>query len=422
MKKKLLIFCIAGLLSINIGFSQETFKVMFYNLLNFPLEDNVPNRAQHLNVILSDYQPDLFLVCELNNSSGANTILNVLQNINSDYNMATFELNTSDDNIGNQNDLQNLIFYDSTKFILESQNIVTSIFRDFNHYQLKLNTVDQDINPIILDVIVCHLKASNGTSNAALRYQMTQDLTTYLNTFPSDSNVMHRGDINFNTNSEDGFQEFTDNTNNITFVDPANRIGSWHNNTNYLDVFTQSTRTQSGLGGATGGFDDRFDFILTSENILTNTDLFYVANSYQVFGNNNNSNCWNREINSNNCAGSNFSSTIRNALYNFSDHLPVTIQLQTNETLLSINDFAFQNAIEIIGSNIINDRLNLKVNPNMAFNKTISIYNNLGQVIQTIDIKNSLTISVDTSMLSDGIYYAIISEFSSKPIKFVIAN
>ena len=156
---------------------------MFYNLLNFPLENAVPNRIQDLNFILNEYRPDLFMVCELNNIDGANTILDVLQSINPNYQSVIFELNTSDDAISDQNDLQNLVYYDSSKFILESQAIVTTIFRDFNHYRFKINSIAQSTNPVYLDVIVCHLKASSGTENQAYRLEMVNDLVGYLDTF-----------------------------------------------------------------------------------------------------------------------------------------------------------------------------------------------------------------------------------------------
>ena len=77
MKKKLIgCFSLICLFWIEAS-AQETFKVMFYNLLNYPLEDAVPNREDDLEFILSDYQPDLFLVCELNNVTGANNVLNI---------------------------------------------------------------------------------------------------------------------------------------------------------------------------------------------------------------------------------------------------------------------------------------------------------------------------------------------------------
>ena len=422
MKKKIQIVSMLCVLITNGLFAQESFKVMFYNLLNFPLETNVPDRIQYLDNILDNYQPDILTVCELNNVSGANTVLQVLQNrVSEDFRSAVFTLNTSDDNLGNQNDLQNLIYYNSSKFILESQDVVTTIYRDFNHYKLKLNSVNQDSNPVYLDVIVCHLKASSGTDNQALRLEMVQDLTTYLNTFPSNSYIMLAGDLNVYTSSEPAFQELLDNTNNIVFTDPANKVGSWHNNTNYIDVFTQSTRTQTGLGGSIGGFDDRFDFILTSTNMLSNADLYYADSSYQVYGNNGNISCYNNEIIDIECSGSNFSSEIREALYYFSDHLPVTLQLETNEALLNIQTYNIE-SFQIIGTNLIENTLEVRINNQSYQTKKLNIFNTLGQVVKTVPLDASKTISIDVSNLNNGLYYITMSNTNVQPLKFIKSN
>ncbi len=134
------------------------------------MQEPVNNRMSNLEYIINDYKLDLFMVCELNNQTGASDILNILQQrINPNYAMANFVLNTSDDNFGGQNDLQNLIYYDSSKFILESQTEITTIYRDFNRYTLKFNTTDMSTNPIYLEVFVCHLKAYSGIDNEDLR-------------------------------------------------------------------------------------------------------------------------------------------------------------------------------------------------------------------------------------------------------------
>lgn len=421
MKKNTYLAIIIYIVNLFTCFSQETFKTMFYNLLNFPLENAVPNRIQDLNFILNEYRPDLFMVCELNNIDGANTILDVLQSINPNYQSVIFELNTSDDAISDQNDLQNLVYYDSSKFILESQAIVTTIFRDFNHYRFKINSIAQSTNPVYLDVIVCHLKASSGTENQAYRLEMVNDLVGYLDTFSAESNVILAGDFNVYTNSEPAFQELIDPTNTIVFTDPANRIGSWHNNINYVDVMTQSTRTQTGLGGTTGGFDDRFDFIMTSEYMTDNTELKYISNSYKVFGNNSNPLCFNQAINSEDCSGSEYSATIRDALHNFSDHLPVTLLLETNQTL-SVKDYIYNDSISFIGSNIISNELQLQINQlTIAFTQ-LYIYNNIGQLVNTIEINNNTTIKIDTSSLTNGMYYITSNNLYTKPLKFIITH
>ena len=424
MKNKIFLILFFIALSCNISFAQETFKAMFYNLLNFPLQAPAASRLNELETILTDYQPDLFMVCELNNISGANMILNRMQqNINANYTMANFVLNTSDDNIGDQNDLQNIIYYDTTKFSLESQTEITSIYRDFNHYVLKLNTINQNSNPILLNVIVVHLKASSGTQNEDLRFQMAQDLTNYLDTISNSEYVLFGGDFNFYTFSENGFQEFLDTDNNITFIDPANRIGSWHNNSNYVDVFTQSTRTTTSLGGAAGGFDDRFDFILTSENMQNNPELQFENGSYQVYGNNANTNCYNSAINSTDCAGSDFSFTIRNALHNFSDHLPVTINITTNETLLSVPEFVEnKTTFKIVGTNIVQNQLKIKVKLKPTFANYVGIYNSIGQLIETISIKENIELNVNTTSYSNGMYYVALNGVNVKPLKFIKVN
>lgn len=416
MNKRVVITLIAVCFFANALFSQENIKMMFYNVLNYPIQEPA-SRIQDLGVIIDDYRPDVFMICELNNEEGANNILNVMQALNADYKRAVFQLNTSDDNLGDQNDLQNMLYYDSSKFILENQFIVTTTYRDFNHYVLKLKTANIDTDPKYLDVFITHLKSSSGTANQQLRLDMVNDFVAYLETLPSSSNVVFGGDLNLYTSSEPAFQELIDATNNITFVDPADRVGSWSNNTNYLDVFTQSTRTASGLGGATGGFDDRFDFILTSENMLTNSDLYFVPDSYQVYGNNNNPNCYNQEINSLDCDGAEFSGTIRDALYVMSDHLPVTIELHTTESL-SNNDVVYKNGIKIVGSNVVTERITLSIRENNI--NSLAIYNTLGQKISELKTNNASNLTIDVSKLASGVYYIISSNKLTKPLKFVI--
>ncbi|WP_370101880.1 T9SS type A sorting domain-containing protein [Xanthomarina gelatinilytica] len=419
MKRKIQILSMLCMMITNSLFSQENFKLMFYNLLNFPLDTNVPNRIDYLEQTLNTYKPDIFMVCELNNVYGGNAILQVLQDrISEDYRSAVFTSNTSDDEIGNQNDLQNLIFYDNSKFILESQHIVQTLYRDFNHYKLKLNSVNQNSNPVYLNAIVCHLKASSGSNNENLRLQMVQDLTQYLSTFPSDSYVMLAGDFNVYSASEPAFQELIDPNNNIVFVDPVDRMGSWHTNVDYVDVFTQSTRTQSGLGGSTGGLDDRFDFILTSTNMLSNQDLYYVPNSYQAFGNNSNPNCFNNEILDTACAGTSFSLEVREALYYFSDHLPVVMELETNETLLSIPTYQTE-SFQIMGTNMVDTTLEVQIHNQSLSSNKLYIFNTLGQVVKSIPLGTSNRLSIDVSGLKNGIYYIRMSNTNVQPLKFI---
>ncbi|MBC8754871.1 T9SS type A sorting domain-containing protein [Kordia sp. YSTF-M3] len=412
MKKLLIILCFGlGLLQIN---AQENIKTMFYNLLNFP--DISPDRIDDLELIITDYQPDLLMVCELNDVFGAGVILTRLQTINPNYAQATFFTNTSDDAFGDFDDLQNLIYYDSSKFILEAQDIVQTTIRDFNRYTLKLNTVNQVANPIRLEVFVGHLKAGNSPEDEIKRFLMAEQLTSYLSTLDANTYVLFAGDLNLYTSNDITFNKLTDPTEHIPLIDPINRLGDWHNNSSFIDVLTQSTRTQSGLGGASGGFDDRFDFILTSGNILTNPDLYYVPNSYKSFGNNLNPSCYNSAINSTDCAplpGATtiYSQALRNALHDMSDHLPVVMELETNEQLLNTSQFAEAATFNFIRGNVVEDQLSFMLNSTQK-NNEYAIYDVLARKLTSGKMNNNDITNVDVSYLPKGIYYLKIKNYT----------
>lgn len=398
--------------------AQTNVKVMFYNLLNYPNETTFPNRDNDLATILNHYQPDVFMVCEVNNENGASQILNITQNqVSPAYAAATFVTNSSDDLTGNNNELQNMLYYNSNKFTLEFQTEITTLVRDINHYRLKLKTVNQEAEPILLDVFVGHFKAASGIENENIRSQQALDLMAYISTLPTNSHVIFAGDLNLYTAFESAFQVLLDNTYPITLADPPNRVGQWSNNPEFLDVFTQSTRTLSNLGGAAGGFDDRFDFILISENMLEAGNLYYLENSYQVYGNNNNPNCYNRAINSGDCDGDLFDLNLRHALHDFSDHLPVTLTLQTPESL-SVPQFQASTTFSV-SQTFVNTGL-LSIN---TTNKAdLVLINSLGQVVISLEIPANSNIIENVGQLHSGVYWLMNKNDKNTVVKVIINN
>ena len=400
-------------------FSQNRVSVMFYNLLNFP-NINEAGRTDDLTFILNTYRPDVFAVCELNNSSGATSILNILQAYDSTYQMATFVTNSSDDTNGDSNSLQQLVFYNH-KVLLETQHTpLATTLRDINHYTFKLNSEDVATDPIRFDFYIAHLKASSGVTNEAIRADMVNVFTADLNNLPVDRPVIFAGDLNMYNSSEPANVELLDNTNNITLIDPINRQGSWHNNSGFNDVFTQSTSTTSVNGGASGGFDDRFDFIYLSENFLTNPDLLYTTNSYRAIGNNGNPLCFNDNITDADCSGTEYSSQVRDALYNFSDHLPVFLEIQTDQ-LLSVNDQVAANdsLLSLPNGNIVSETLILQSKNLSTQQSRMLIYNTLGQVVKHVTITNNSLINVNISDFSNGMYYIQLENSNIEALKFI---
>ena len=392
--------------------AQDVIKTMFYNLLEFP-EAPPANRATILKTILDDYQPDLFMVCELQSEEGANSILNIsLQTTDNRYARAAFVSNQSNPTT----DLQQMVFFNTHKLILESQDIINTGIRDINHYLFKLNTSDNGTNPIYLDVFVAHLKSSQGFENENKRLDMVLDFTSTLINIPSDHYLLFSGDFNLYSDQEGAYQELLDVTNAIILKDPINRNGNWHNNIAFQDIHTQSSRISNddfGNAGAGGGIDDRFDFILISENLENSVTLKYTPNTYKAFGNN--GNYYDKSINDASCTGT-FSPVIREALYNMSDHLPVVMQLETDKTLSTKRLTQKETYVKFANGNIISNQIDLKINSSFL-NQQIHIYNSLGQKINTTIINNE-NITIDATHFANGIYFIQLTN-STSSLKFI---
>ena len=404
------------LLSLSLA-SQTQLKVMSYNLLDYP--EALPNdRTPYLKNILDAIQPDILTVCELETEAAANTILNTaLETADNRYAKGAFVVNTSGSYPGN---LQQLAFYNSHKLTLTNQTEVKTSLRDINHFTFKLKTVNMATNPLYLEVYVAHLKSSS--SYASWRADMIQDFTSALGSIPSNHFVLIGGDFNLYKNTEAAYVELLDPTNAIVLVDPINRAGNWHNNGSYDDIHTQSTHTSSfyfdgsNYYGAGGGLDDRFDFILMSQNLQTSTDLHYVSGTYKAYGNN--GNCFNKNINDTSCTGT-YSQTIRDNLYNMSDHLPVVMTLETPENTLAVKEQKRVQSVIFKKGNLVNNWLELILDTSLK-GKKLTIYNNLGQVVCHKIITTTHALKYKVSYLKPGVYYIKIDSIKViKPLKFI---
>ncbi len=394
-------------------FSQETINTMFYNLLEYP-SASPANRRTILQNILEDYSPDIFMVCELESNDGSNDILDfsLNGNINS-YSAAPFVINQSGDG-----ELQQNLFYRTSRFNLIEQNIITTTVRDINHYVLRLQTVDMENNPIDINIFVAHLKSSDGNANEALRLDMITEFTDYLATLPANSNVIFSGDLNLYESDEDGYQELLDPTNAIVIKDPIDTPGDWNNNESFTAIHTQSTRVSSGGfgAGAGGGLDDRFDFILLSENMFSNPNLQYIDNTYKSYGNN--GNCYNLDINDTSCTGE-FSQTTRSRLYNMSDHLPVVLTLQTDQTFVLANETYTPQISWYLEKTLVTDNITLSVSSEIVNNQNIEISNTLGQTIANRTLSTNSSQTINVSGLPSGIYFINSKDSNLPTLKFI---
>ena len=393
-------------------YSQNTIKTMFYNVLWFP-ELN-PNRIDLLQEVLQDYEPDIFMVCELQSQEGADAILNM--GLNSDGN-SNFSAAPYFENQSGGGNLQQALFYRNDMFVLENTEIINTPVRDINKYTLLLNTANQDTNPIRIYAYVTHLKSSQGGANQQLRLSMVEAFVNDTQQLEEDAYVLFAGDFNIYTSTEPAYLEILDQTNNIAMADPINTPGAWNNNEDFTAVHTQSTRTSSSGfgGGAGGGLDDRFDFIMVSQNMMTDSNLGYKADSYKAYGNN--GNCYNNDINDINCGGV-YNQVIRDALYNMSDHLPVVMELETDQEIVLLNvpqnsplqPFSLKNTLVSDVITIYNPGDNTK-------DDRFGIFNTLGQ--ELIEFKTSTNTTIlNVAKFVKGVYY-ITNKSSNQTLKFL---
>ncbi|WP_298540470.1 T9SS type A sorting domain-containing protein [uncultured Aquimarina sp.] len=413
MKRTLInviILCFAQL-----SFSQATIKTMFYNVLNYPAAPPT-NREEILETIIDSYEPDIFMICELETEAGGEEILNdSLNDDNNNYSSAPFLSNFSNSDV----ELHQLLYYNNQKFtLLQSQRLINTI-RDINWYTLELISDDQADNPIRIEVFVAHLKASRGAENETKRLNMVKAFTDNYANLDENDFVIFAGDFNLYSSEEPAYQELLDTNNKIIMVDPINTPGDWTSNNTFTDIHTQSTRISSDEFddfGSGGGLDDRFDFILMSQNMVNSPELSYKPNSYSAYGNN--GNCYNQRIDNVDCTGP-FDSTLRDALYNMSDHLPVVMELQVNQQLLSNPEFVENlKTIQLNGGTIIDDILSLQIN-NHPEPIDFKIYNTLGQEMASFSANGNSITDIPVSGLSKGMYYLIPVSINSNTIKFL---
>ena len=432
MLKRILFISFIFICSLTVN-AQTRIKAMFYNLLNYSTSSISQNKTVYLKTVLDDVQPDLFMVSELVSAPASDYLFtNAIVNSNPDFDKATFQISQSP-----ATGLQQMVYFNKKKLLLQNSEVITTGTRDINHYTFHINTVNEATNPITLEVYVTHLKASTGTTNRQKRLSSIQSFISSLNNIPSDSFVLFSGDFNLYTSNEEAYIALLDTNNPIVMVDPidrptpafpndgtdyfdSNNYNSTYfwNNSSFKDIHTQSTRTFSSessvidQSGATGGMDDRFDFIMMSNNLSNSSKLHYVNNTYKPVGNN--GNCYNSYVANPNCSGT-WSQNTRDALHQFSDHLPVIMEIETPENTLSTT--SLYKPLSVVGNNVVKETLYLKFNHLQE--NSFTIYNQLGQIIKRVLVDTAQQIiEVDVRNFSKGIYY-LKTKRQTLPLKFI---
>ena len=316
--------------------AQDTVRVMQYNLLQYgnpsaytgcnESNNGTADKDRCLRTILDFVRPDILTVNEFGSDP---TLAAHFVNSNLNINGITCWKTDSLINLA-QSDIVNRIFYNADKLTLQRHAAIITSLRDIDTYELYFNTPGLQAGDTVKVVcMVAHLKAGSGSENATKRFRMAQQAMDFMNEHYPGSNVLMMGDFNLYSSNEAAYLLLTRNYPNpdIRLMDPAGAdgIGAWNNNADFAAFHTQSTNADNTVPCmANGGLDDRFDFILISdETAFGYHNVRYVENSYKALGNDGQH--FNLSINEG--GNSAVPQQVADALRENSDHLPVTIDL-----------------------------------------------------------------------------------------------
>ena len=146
-------------------------------------------------------------------------------------------------------------------------------------------------------------------------------------------------------------------------------------------------------------------------NMYISSKEGFIANSYEVFSYYGDFPFFNSATNSSGFEERNYATPLREVLYNFRDHLPVTLGINKHE-FISINQFVNGDTIDT----------QLKLNIDILSNQTLNVYDTNTNLIKTINIENSIYIIEDLAILVIGSHYIGIPHFNLEPLKFVKAS
>ena len=391
MKKYLLIIIALALTwAVFPAKAQDTLTVMQYNLLYygnyqsgfadcFETNNNTQRKDECIRTIMDYVKPDIFTVCEF---GATQQLLNdfIRHNLNTDgvnYWQSDNIINYAEENIINH------IFFDSRKMGLKKHVALRTNPRDTDVYELYLKTPSLAAGDTVkLVCIVAHPKAGMGYEGQ--RRALMQIAMDYVNQYYPTDNVLIMGDFNMYGASESGYRLLTQTYSNpsICFMDPlanVGGVGEWTNNNQFTAFHTQSTRSYSNECFSSGGLDDRFDFILMADEIaFSYNHLRYVQGSYHAVGNDGRH--FNMSVNQGNNTA--VPTEVADALFDGSDHLPVTMKIAV-DAHLGVEDIEAQSLNATVAPNPASDQAIVNFFNPMQGQVQFELYSLQGQLMQS---------------------------------------
>lgn len=414
MLRKTILLTILQIISFQIK-SQDTLRIMAYNILNYTSGGSYSGRYADLREILTYAKPDIVICSEVLDASGAQLLLDNAFNMAGigPFSRATFI---------DGPDTDNSLFYNNSKITFKLQNQITTALRNITRYRVYNLITPTDT--AWLNLFSLHLKASSGFETE--RLEECKDLCNFFTGLNSAQNILVGGDFNFYSSiTETGFQWLTSTNCAEELYDPVNRIGSWNNNSTFDDVHSQSTRVLTEPdGGSTGGMDDRFDFIFANDNVINGTNYVrYVPGSYTTVGQD--MNHFNLAI-TDPPANSSVPASIATALYNMSDHLPIYMDVAIGLTI-GISEYKPNLGginVKWINDGNLSNETRFIINSEQIEKSTIHVYDLMGKMLFQTEIsliKGENFYTIPNLKFQSGNYLLKIgNEFQWTGCKFIV--
>jgi hypothetical protein len=333
------VFAWVASLALLLAAPAQALRVVDYNILNYPGSSG-PARAPYYRTILAPLGADLIVTGEMSSPTSVTEFLSEVLDVMEpgQWAAATF-VDGNDTDAGFFYKPATVQFLEQTSFYPDAP----ANLRLVHVYHVR--PVGYAAAAAELWIYAMHLKASDTSADEFKRYTEAIGVRGQMEaTLPVGARALILGDMNFYRSSDRGYKKFIQDTlSNIGRTYDVLPAGTWHDGASFAAIHTQSPCKDGtcASGAATGGLDDRFDFILPTYSLVTGQGLAVLPGTMKAVGNDG------LHLNLNITdpptipEGADYATALKSA----SDHLPVRVDLKVPARITTDATLAFGSVI-----------------------------------------------------------------------------
>ena len=273
----------AALLALLLAVPAHALRVVDYNILNYPGSTG-PARAPYYRTVLAPLGADVIVTGEMSSPTSVtefqSEVLDVMEP--GQWAAATF-VDGNDTDAGFFYKPAKVQFLDQGSFYPDAP----ANLRLVHVYHVR--PAGYAAAAADLWIYAMHLKASDTSADEFKRYTEAIGVRGQMAaSLPVGARALILGDMNFYRSSDRAYQKFIQDTlSNIGRAYDLLPAGTWHDGSSFAAIHTQSPCKDGTCAGgaATGGLDDRFDFILPTYSMVSGQGLSVVPGTCVPVGN-----------------------------------------------------------------------------------------------------------------------------------------